>query len=154
MVFHLIRNSSLVIMAYILILEDNYLLAGHWQELLQSFGHEVIWCSTVAQALKQVSSINFDLIITEMVIKNRSTLPFTSGGGLTLISQRALGKLPAIPILGVSGHKPIANASVKISLLEIAKDMGVDAALYKPIQPETLLHTVHTLLNCAQVASA
>ncbi|MGD1808763.1 response regulator [Dapis sp. BLCC M126] len=131
-------------MAKILILEDEILLASYWQKLLESDGHQVVCCSTVSQALKQLSAMFFDLIIADMMIKEQGK--FVNSGGLTLIGKRLMCNFPMIPIIGVSGYKPTFSNSA----LEIAKDMGVDLAIYKPISPDTLLNAVNKLLNRGQ----
>ncbi|MEO0984512.1 MAG: response regulator [Cyanobacteria bacterium J06639_14] len=139
-------------MAHIVILEDDIALADYWQQLLENEGHQVIGCSTVAQALEYIPSGAVDLIIADMIIKDPDQGKSSHAGGLTLISKRDMGKLPKVPILGVSGHKP-NRLYAPISPLAIAKDMGVDLALYKPIRPDTLLKTVHKLLNQTQASA-
>ncbi|MEO0984511.1 MAG: response regulator [Cyanobacteria bacterium J06639_14] len=140
-------------MAHILILEDEISLSAYWRELLEWRGHQVTCCTRVDQAMKQLQSTDFDLIITDMVIKAPSAKP--SPGGLSLISNRAIGKMPRVPILGVSGYRPSSQAwGEKLSLLEIAKEMGADLTLYKPISPEALMDAVDTLLNQAHTDDA
>lgn len=134
-------------MARILILEDEISLSAYWRQLLEEEGHQVFCCSTVPKAIETASSTNPDLIVADMMIKEQGR--FVDSGGITLLSKRVTGDLPAIPIIGVSGYKPQIR-HLSMSALEIAKTMGVDLALYKPIAPATLLTAIDTLLNKAK----
>ena len=134
-------------MARILILEDEISLSSYWRRLLEEHGHQVVCCSTAPKALEEASSTDFDLIVADMMLKEQNR--YANSGGLTLLSKRVTGDLPPIPIIGVSGHKPQAKL-LPMSALEIAKTMGVDLALYKPIAPDTLLGAIDKLLNKAK----
>ena len=132
-------------MAHILILEDEIALSSYWQDILESHGHQVICCPSVTQAIEQASTKKFDLIIADMLIKNQKSGQFEKQGGLTLIAQKDIGKIPRVPILAVSGYKP--KKTFSISPLQSAANMGADLTLYKPIRSETLLQAINTLLN-------
>ena len=129
-------------MATIIIFEDNVALALHWQEILEAQNHHVHCCSNVPQALALVSKVMPDLIIADMLIKHRNQQKIE--GGLTLVARLSLTTSFRGPILGVSGFK--RGPYAQVTALDIAKDMGITMALYKPITPEQLLDTVDYLL--------
>lgn len=130
-------------MAKILIFEDNIDLSLYWQRLLESQAHSVQCCDSVAAALAIVETMKPDLVIADMLIKSgEATRP---EGGLTLISKLQMLGPKRLRILGVSGMKP--NIYLKSTALEIAENMGIDMALYKPLSAEQLLESVHYLLE-------
>lgn len=133
-------------MKHILILEDEISLAAYWQNGLETSGYQVTCCCTTDQAIEQISSGDFSLIITDMMIKVQGYDEFENKGGITIVAARAMGKFPWVPIIGVSGHKPRPRYC-RTSPLQIAENMGVDLALYKPIRLDVLLEAVKTLLK-------
>ena len=130
-------------MATILILEDDLRLAAYWQQILEAEGHEVAHADTAPRASTLVTEIEPDLIITDMVIERDGS--FAPQGGLSLLAKlSAPTQERNIPVIGVSGYKP--RKFNKFPPLEIAKSMGVDIALYKPVTPTVLIAAVRQLL--------
>ncbi|MEO0456352.1 MAG: response regulator [Cyanobacteria bacterium P01_A01_bin.114] len=129
-------------MADILIFEDNTALASYWCTLLEAEQHQVRCCSTVSAALQLVSEKAPDLLIADMLIKQNNR--FEAEGGLTLLTKLKLTGTFSSPILGVSGFKPGPYAQA--TALDAAQQIGIDMALYKPIEPEQLLAAVKKLL--------
>jgi len=129
-------------MATILICEDDIALASYWRHLLEAEDHIVYCCETVVKALELLKKISPDLVITDMMIKENGK--FVAKGGITLVNQLRQKTQPFIPVLCVSGYRP--NSYNLITALELAKSIGVNMALYKPIPPKQLLDAVTSLL--------
>jgi len=130
-------------MAKILIFEDDLALALYWRRLLEAQQHSVQCCAAVEAALTLVDTTNPDLVIVDMLIKAGNTT--LTEGGLTLISKLRMLGSNCPRLLGVSGMK--RSHYLHSTALEIAKNMGLDLALYKPISEEQLLHSVSHLLT-------
>ncbi len=130
-------------MATILILEDNIELSLQWKILLESYEHHVQCTSNVDEAFALVEQLKPDLIIVDMLIRHGKQLQVE--GGLTLITRLKLYTDFNRPILGVSGFTK--GRYVQNTPLEVAKQLGISKAIYKPIAPETFLELVQDLLN-------
>ena len=129
-------------MATILIFEDNSSLALCWREALEEKNHHVCCCTTVQDALAMTEKLMPDMIITDMMIKQGGQ--FIPEGGLTLLARLKIKYSPPPGIIGVSGFKP--GLYCQATALEIAKNSGIDLALYKPFSIEQLLAAVEQLL--------
>ena len=129
-------------MATILIFEDNAALALHWRKVLETQNHYVYCCETVNNALSIAKAIKPDIVVVDMMIRKDGQL--VTEGGLTLLTHLNLEYSGAPKIIGVSGFKP--GIYSKSTPLELAKRIGVDIALYKPISLEQLLEAVEQLL--------
>lgn len=130
-------------MATILILEDNFELSLQWKILLELHQHHVHCTTQIDEALTLVEQLNPQLIIVDMLIRDGNQLQ--AEGGLTLITRLKLDTDFDGLILGVSGLTK--GPYVQNTPLEVAKQLGVTKALYKPISPEAFLEVVHDLLS-------
>ncbi len=86
-------------------------------------GHEVIFASDGAQALKIYKKSSIDVVITDLKMP-------PSYDGLELIEMLGTS-FPDTPVIAVSGMGP--------DLLAAAKRMGAFVALSKPIDPHELV---------------
>ncbi|MEM8611790.1 MAG: response regulator [Cyanobacteria bacterium P01_H01_bin.105] len=129
-------------MATVLIFEDDMPLASYWRKTLEAKNHSVYCCAKVQDALEIATTIQPDLVVMDMMIKQDGQ--FIPEGGLTLLTHLKLNFDGSPSIICVSGYKP--GVYRQSTALEIAKHTGVDLALYKPISSEQLLEAVEQLL--------
>ena len=134
-------------MARILLMEDDKTEGDLIQQLLTEEGHAVAHFRNATTALKHLQKSDVDLVITDIVVKQDGRS--TSDGGLILIGRiRGFSDQTkrALPILAVSGAIYGRGTG---HLLDVAKTVGADDALPKPIIVSKLLEKVSTLLGSA-----
>jgi DNA-binding response OmpR family regulator len=125
--------------AKILLIDDNAVQAATRQTILKRAGYFVIAALNPVRALEQFQSGDFPseigLVITDHLMPEMSGACFV---------QELRKTHPALPVLVISG-------------LEEAQDEyeGMDVTFrLKPVLPETLLASVHSLLQTQQNVSA
>lgn len=117
-------NGGVIVVARILIVEDEPDLRFIIKLIFERAGHEVVEARNGADALQRVRAGPPDLVITDVM------MPVMNG--LELIGHlRSNPQTATIPILAVSSHVEIAAA---------------DAALEKPFEPQQLLEAATSLL--------
>lgn len=131
-------------MANILILEDNPETAFQLASMLETAGHDTIWCRDAAEAFAAYDRDSCDLIIADVFVrKGRKSEPegLTFIGKTAILEKNAPNKTPIIAISGV-GHKEY-NPYV----LANARSFGAQFTLEKPITESTLFETVAQALR-------
>ncbi len=114
----------------ILIVEDHPNLRELTRATLEEAGYRILEACDAQQAMEHLAEGNIDLVITDL------NLPGQSGRELV----KAVKTLyPAVKLIIVSG----AFESVQTTL---AQQIGINAILPKPVDPETLLETVRGVL--------
>lgn len=124
-------------MAKILIFEDDINLAEHWQDVLENSGHQVSHVFDIQSAMRILEQGGIEVAIVDIFIQESHHA--SSRGGLMLISK--MGFVTLIPkpwIIAVSGHAH----NPFLSVLDVAKNLGADEYLHKPIDIQVLLSTV------------
>ncbi|MGZ2259062.1 response regulator [Roseobacter sp. A03A-229] len=128
-------------------MEDDEHFASVLGELLASKGHSIRVCSSASEAMKMIAEDRFDLLITDVIVRqDNKTVP---DGGISLIS-RLRGALSwnlepwmkDMPIIAISGA--IHNQGLS-DLLRVTKDLGADMALGKPTDTDELLDAIDLL---------
>ncbi len=109
-----------------LLVDDNKALAENLAEILRDEGAEVVIANQGAEALRLISSTQFDALITDM------RMPVMDGAGL-LKALRAVD--PGLPVL-------VMTAYTGESDLQDARHSGVLAVLPKPVPIAQLLSLV------------
>jgi CheY-like chemotaxis protein len=122
-------------MSRILILENDAELAMTWSQALAADGHEVETSADVYAALDRVEESPPDLAITEILLDGLGGIAFTG---------RVKLRDPAIKVVAVTGD-PAALAS-GVSALSLARRVGADLLLEKPIEASALVAAVRRLL--------
>lgn len=124
-------------MANILIFEDDTILAESWQKALGDQGHQVEQTANIDVAMSKVYEAYLDIALIDIFIQeNNQESP---RGGIMLISKINMLSLEYTPwLIAVSGrsHDP------GFSVLEIAKTVGADEYLKKPIDLQELVAVV------------
>lgn len=120
-------------MARIMIIDDDPGVRHTFQVALERVGHTVSAVENGAVALRELTALEVDLVITDIIMPEKE--------GIETI-QEVRERFPQIRILAVSGGGHTAG-----DWLEDARLLGADATLAKPVSPTTLCTTVAALLT-------
>jgi len=121
----------------ILILEDHYPIREDLVALVEKLGHEAAPVTDAEEAMAVLKELPIDAVITDVLVKRDGT--FVPEGGVRLIGlirhSFSKGLLIArdAPILVISGGREIKGG---YSPLRIARDVGADACMQKPLVME------------------
>lgn len=118
-------------MARILIVDDDEMVRGTIANMLLSAGHAVTESGDGNAGLAAAAGTAFDLALVDILMPEKEGIE-------TIIELRR--KHPALRIIGISGRTDL------VDFLRLAKELGADATLKKPIHLQELLSTVSTLL--------
>lgn len=117
----------------ILVVDDEPEAREMMHMVLEFYGAQITEASNGEDALNQLQSQSFDLIITDL------SMPKLDGREMTR-RIKANPQLAHIPILVVSAH------SMPEDVLD-AQEAGCDAYITKPVKPPELLQSILTLLG-------
>lgn len=132
-------------MANILIFEDDLILAESWHKTLSAQGHQVEHTTNVDTAMSKIYEGYLDIAFIDIFIQKNNQESLR--GGILLISKinmLSLGHKPWLIAISGRSHDP------SCSVLEIAKTVGADEYLKKPIDLEDLIAAVERVTS-AQV---
>lgn len=118
-------------MARILITDDEESIRTALAAVLQTAGHSVLQASSAREALRIQQEQPADLVITDLVMREMD-------GTELLRRLRAID--PGLPFIGISGNRH------GTMYLNMAKLIGADCVLEKPIPSERLLEAVDQVL--------
>jgi CheY-like chemotaxis protein len=117
-------------MATILVVEDSADTRQMMTDLLEALGHTVVEAVDGLEGVKNAISARPDLVIMDLMMPN-------AAGDTTVQFMRGTPELQGIPVLVVSAHTDVAN---------IAKSIGADSWMSKPISMDELNKRISTLL--------
>ncbi|MEL6523243.1 MAG: response regulator [Pseudomonadota bacterium] len=134
-------------MARILLMEDDIETAFQISGVLERNGHDTVWRRNGTEALDFLTEETCDLLITDIYVQQDGHI--ASDGGHKLIGlYRTRHKPPrgqeAMPILAISGA---VNYIGNPNALNLAKSLGANAVLPKPIREKELVDMVEALLD-------
>jgi DNA-binding response OmpR family regulator len=115
----------------VLVVEDDPLLCGLYSLLLDQHGYETVTAENGEDALTQLASGAFDLMITDRA------MPILDGSGLVLALRSAGSRIPVIMISGSLGLSPL--------LPGVAREISM--TLTKPAHPKEILAAVAMALK-------
>ena len=122
-------------MARILVIDDE----PHLRILLESFllldGHEVDLAVNGSEGMKLIERNTYDLVLTDVVMPEKD--------GLEVLMELK-GRVPRIRIIVISGGGERLNIK---ELLNMARLLGADRVLSKPLDFTTLLAVVKEVLE-------
>ncbi len=118
---------------HILVVDDDNRLRGLLRRYLADSGFRVTAAASAAEARKHLESLDFDLLVLDVMMPGETGLAFTA----------ALRKNSAVPILMLTA---LGEADHRIAGLE----RGADDYLAKPFEPRELVLRLRSLLRRAQ----
>ncbi|MDA7916641.1 response regulator [bacterium] len=121
-------------MAKFLLVDDNEELLEVQSAYLSANDQTVITARNGKEALIQLESGNFDIMVTDVIMPEME-------GFETIMTVRS--NYPDLPIVAVSGGGRVGATDY----LAMAKSMGAKVTLSKPIAPATLLREARILLG-------
>lgn len=114
----------------ILVVDDDPLLCGLHALLLEQKGYDAVTAENGEDALTQLASGDFDLVITD------GKMPILDGPSMVLALRSAGSRIPVIMISGALAVAPLPPA--------VAREVCI--ALVKPAHPKEILAAVATAL--------
>jgi two-component system cell cycle response regulator len=119
----------------ILLIEDSKAMRHHAKQCLSLLNAEIFCCDNAEEALYQLHTQDFDLIVTSLVLKGK-----LSGKSLIKTVRYIDGLKSNIPILVVSSSE---DNSKKIDLLQI----GASDFIHKPFIPQEFITRARNLIQ-------
>ena len=127
-------------MKRILLLEDDRQVAFSWQTKLEELGYYVAHETRVEPAIAAIDTAPFDLVIIDILIRDREDR-ISDKGGFSLLSHIALNIKVRPKIIAVSG------GDTKLHLLKHAEILRADRTLRKSVSAEELVQVTEELLR-------
>jgi DNA-binding response OmpR family regulator len=122
-------------MAKILVIDDDEQILKLLTVYLGKDGHQIISASDGKQGLEELTSRQFDLVITDIVMPEKDGLEVL----MWLSGQKSRPK-----VIAISGGSPALNQDY---LLQLSKVMSADETLHKPFRGDQLRDVVRSLLS-------
>ena len=119
-------------MARILLIDDDDSVRTVFERLLVAGGHEVVAIADGIGAACAVEQHEIDLVITDLIMPGQE--------GMATISELRR-RWADLPILAISGGGRVSA----LDLLPVARSLGANATLPKPITAERLFEAVNRL---------
>ncbi len=120
-------------MAMILVIDDEDVDRMLVAELLRAEGHEVAEAADGVEGIAAAGNADLDLLITDIMMPQKDGLQ-------TIMDIKK--DIPDLKIIAVSG----GGRHVQMSTLDMAKYLGANATLSKPVSAEKLIAAVNELL--------
>jgi DNA-binding response OmpR family regulator len=121
-------------MKKILIIDDDELITMTLRNVLKKEGFEVFDAENGVIGLELYKTHSPDLVITDMLMPDKEGLE-------TITDLKAIN--PSCKIIAMSGGGSTQN----MTFLELAKKVGADRVMEKPVRPADMIQTVKGLIN-------
>jgi DNA-binding response OmpR family regulator len=118
--------------ARVLVADDDSAVRRFLHRVLEDAGYEVVEASDGREAERYAVDPGIDLLVIDLVMPNQEGIE-------TIRDLRS--RRPALPILAISGIGDV------VTYLNVAKLLGAEECLAKPISPATLLSAVRRSLQ-------
>jgi signal transduction histidine kinase/ActR/RegA family two-component response regulator len=122
----------------VLVVDDAESIRKVLRRVLESGGYEVLEAASVDAALHELQSGPVDVILTDLQMPGRSGVE---------LAQIAVREYPSSKVIAMSGFE---DAHIG----QLPRQLGIDAVLTKPMQPEVLLGAVRAALERKSVSKA
>jgi DNA-binding response OmpR family regulator len=122
-------------MAHILIIDDDPQILKLITSYLKKDGHEVTTAKDGKQGIKQLTSQQFDVVITDIVMPEKDGLEVL----MWLRSQKVRPR-----VIAISGGSAFMDQT---NILQTCKMFSADIVLPKPVDFETLTSSVRNVLE-------
>lgn len=120
-------------MATIVIADDDPIVREFAREMLASTAHAAILAEDGNEVIRLLDGLRIDLLVTDMLMPNMD--------GVELI-MAVRDRYPAVKVLAISSGGSVGASYV----LTVARTLGADATLQKPLRLAKFLETIETLL--------
>ena len=117
--------------ARILIVDDAKAIRTVLRRVLESAGYDVADAADTNTALDILRDGPIDLVLTDLQMPGRSGVE---------LAQLVVREFPGIKVIAMSGFEDI-------HLSRLPRELGIDAALTKPMQPEVLIGAIRAALQ-------
>jgi len=124
-------------MAAVLLVEDVAIVRTILRKFVEAAGHKVTECAGADEASRLVGRAKFDVVITDLWMKD--------GNGLDFIGAQA-GKDRSKKIIAMSGGDVMVSGSRS---LELAREAGALRVLVKPVTKTDILNAIDYALAAA-----
>lgn len=124
-------------MPTILVVDDDKTTRQTLKLILESQGFEIVEADDGDKVMDLLNSNDIQLLITDIVMPGQAGLE-------TILGVK--DSYPDLPIVAISGKGESSN-TVQGGYLGVAKDLGADKTLEKPVNTPKLLQIVNELLN-------
>ncbi len=124
-------------MVYILIVEDDVNFNNVVCSYLNNNGYTAVGCHSAAQALAQMDKMSFDMIISDIMMKNVDGFEFAE-------QVRLVNK--DIPILFLTAREDLQSK-------ERGYRLGIDDYIVKPVEMKEMLFRIEAILRRANIAN-
>ncbi len=124
-------------MVYILIVEDDVNFNNVVCSYLNNNGYTAVGCHSAAQALDQMEKMSFDMIISDIMMKNMDGFEFAE-------QVRLINK--DIPILFLTAREDLQSK-------EKGYKLGIDDYIVKPVEMKEMLFRIEAILRRANIAN-
>lgn len=124
-------------MVYILLVEDDVQFNRIVCSYLTGIGYNVVGCYSVAEAFEQMEKMTFDMIISDIMMKNINGFEFAE-------QVRILNK--DVPFL-------ILTARDDLQAKEKGYKIGIDDYIVKPVEMKELAFKIEAILRRAKIAN-
>lgn len=117
-------------MSHILLIDDDEAVRCAFERLLVAGGHQVVTLADGTGAVEAVENGPIDLVITDLIMPGQE--------GMSTISALRR-RWPDLPIIAISGGGRLSA----LDLLPVARRMGANATLPKPVSAASLFEAVN-----------
>lgn len=124
-------------MVYILIVEDDVNFNNVVCSYLNNNGYTAVGCHSAAQALDQMEKMSFDMIISDIMMKNMDGFEFAE-------QVRLINK--DIPILFLTAREDLQSK-------EKGYKLSIDDYIVKPVEMKEMLFRIEAILRRANIAN-
>ncbi len=124
-------------MVYILIVEDDVNFNNVVCSYLNNNGYTAIGCHSAAEALDQMEKMSFDMIISDIMMKNMDGFEFAE-------QVRSINK--DTPILFLTAREDLQSK-------EKGYKLGIDDYIVKPVEMKEMLFRIAAILRRANIAN-
>ena len=124
-------------MVYILIVEDDVNFNRVVCSYLNNNGYSAVGCHSAAEALEQMEKMKFDIIISDIMMKNMDGFEFAE-------QVRAVNK--DIPILFLTAREDLQSK-------ERGYKLGIDDYIVKPVEMKEMLFRIEAILKRANIVN-
>lgn len=121
----------------VLLVDDERLIREAYSKVVKGIGVEITALNSAVDLEQRIEKEHPDMLMLDILMPDRD--------GLEAIGSLK-AQFPTLPIIAISGGGK-ARSLAAVELLDVARLMGADSILQKPISPEALQNSVRQTLH-------